>query len=307
VTTNRPESDHAAKPRRTTRRRLLKVGLGVLVGGAGLGAYARWIEPLWLRIVQQDLPVAHLPPAWDGLRVVQMSDLHHCSWGVSLDHLQGVFRQALALRPDLLVVTGDFVTDGQPQSGEEVAEICRDLSAPCGVFACLGNHDFGIGRPRTNPPSTPLPVAQALSAAGIRVLQNEALPLAREGQTLWLVGISDWWSGAFRPRDAMKNVPAGAPTLILCHNPDAAEAVDAVGGGTILAGHTHGGQVQVPFYGPPILPIVNRDRYEGLHRVGGSWVYVNRGVGWAPYKVRLNCRPEISLLTLRPAPDMSVY
>jgi len=98
----------------------------------------------------------------------------------------------------------------------------------------------------------------------------------------------------------MAGVPADAALLTLCHNPDAAEALDAMRPSTILSGHTHGGQIQIPLWGPILLPVVHRDRYEGLHRVGRSWLYINRGLGWL-YQVRFNCRPEITVLTLRPA------
>jgi hypothetical protein len=98
----------------------------------------------------------------------------------------------------------------------------------------------------------------------------------------------------------MRDVPAGAANLMLCHNPDAADALDAAGCGPILAGHTHGGQVRIPFIGPILLPVKNRSRDQGLHTVGRTCVYVTRGIGWT-YRVRFACRPEISLLTLRPA------
>ena len=103
----------------------------------------------------------------------------------------------------------------------------------------------------------------------------------------------------------MEAVPPGSPNLVLCHNPDAAEDLEQAGCGTILSGHTHGGQVQIPLIGPPHLPVEHRDRYQGLHRVGRSWLYINRGLGWI-VRIRINCRPEISLLTLRPRQEPAV-
>ena len=296
ATDNQPQSD-GAKPRRVTRRRLLKVAAGLAVGAGGVGVYARWIEPTWVQVVRCDLPVANLPQTWDGVRVALVADLHHWAW-VPLDYLAGALRQVQSLGADLIAAAGDFILGADPACGDRVAGLFRNLTAPLGVFACLGNHEYGVARPTPTPPDRPMAVAEALRDAGVRVLVNESLSLARGDGRLWLAGVGDLWSGQFRPREALKDCPAGAATLILCHNPDAAEILDALGGGTILSGHTHGGQVQIPFLGPPILPVANHDRYEGLHRVGGSWVYINRGLGWI-YRIRFDCRPEISLLTLR--------
>ena len=100
----------------------------------------------------------------------------------------------------------------------------------------------------------------------------------------------------------MHDIPRGAASLMLCHNPDAAEDLEAAGSGAILSGHTHGGQVHIPLLGPPILPVRNRGHYRGMHRVGRARLYINRGLGWL-LKVRLACRPEITVLALCRAPD----
>jgi len=293
---DQPQSD-AARPRRITRRKLLLAAGGMVAGTAGLGVYARWIEPTWLHVVRADVPVANLPPEWDGVRVALVADLHH--WRkVPIEYLAWALGRVQSLGADMIVAAGDFILGLDPADGQRVAALFRNLSAPLGVFACLGNHDYGIAGPVLHPPARPLPVAGALRAAGVRVLENEAAAVDRGGSRVWLAGVGDYWSGNFRPREARKDVPAGAATIVMCHNPDAAEAVDVAGDATILSGHTHGGQVQIPLLGPPVLPVANHDRYEGLHRVGGSWVYITRGVGWT-YRIRFNCRPEISLLVLR--------
>ncbi|MFO8014737.1 MAG: metallophosphoesterase, partial [Phycisphaerae bacterium] len=250
----------------TTRRRLLTAagGLGAAGAAAAAGAavYARWIEPTWIEVVERDLPVPRLPAAWDGVRVGLVADLHH-GRHVPLEYLAGGIDRLAALEPDLVAVVGDFVTARGRRDADAVTSLMPRLSPPMGVFACLGNHDYGVTRPVRRAEARE--VAETLPRAGVRLLRNEAVRLERDGEALWIAGTEDLWSGRSRPTEAFANVPAGAANLTLCHNPDAAEALARAGAGAILSGHTHGGQVQVPLVGPPILPVRNRRRYEGLH------------------------------------------
>ena len=280
-----------------TRRRLLKAAGAVAAAAVGAAAYARWIEPVWIETVERDLPVPHLPAAWDGVRVGLVADLHH-GRRVPLDYLAGGIDRLASLEPDLVAVVGDVVTAGGMQYAKAAAGLMPRLSPPMGIVACLGNHDYDVTRPVRHAEAQE--VARTLPEAGVRLLRNEAVGLSRGGETLWIVGLEDLWSGGMDAATAFAAVPEGAANLTLCHNPDAAEDLADAGAGTILAGHTHGGQVQVPLVGPPILPVRHRDRYEGLHRVGAAWLYINRGLGWLR-KVRFGCRPEITILTLRAA------
>jgi len=284
-----------------TRRRLLKAVAATVAAAGAAAAYARWVEPKWIETVECDLPVPNLPAAWEGVRVGLVADLHHGP-RVPLDYLARGMGRLRDLRPDLVAAVGDFVTTRQAGYAEAVAGLFDDLSPPLGTFACLGNHDYGVVRPVRS--AEAFAIADALPRHGVRLLRNESLRLERGGQDLWIAGAEDLWSGRLSAARTMAGVPAGAASIVLCHNPDAADALaDGPGGagaGAILAGHTHGGQVQVPLLGPPILPVRNRHRYEGLHRVAGSWLYINRGLGWL-LKVRFACRPEITLLTLRRA------
>jgi predicted MPP superfamily phosphohydrolase len=227
-----------------------------------------------------------------------LADLHR-SPEVTHEYLAEAVRRTQDLGPDLLVVLGDYSHLAFKYS-EDAARLLTGFRAPMGVFSCLGNHDYGLSTWINAPMPPALRLVGVLEECGVRVLANESVPLVRGGQTLWLVGADDLWASRCQPAVAMKDVPAGAPNITLCHNPDAAEDLEAAGCGTILSGHTHGGQVQLPFIGPLRLPVVHRERYRGLYRVGRSWLYINRGLGWIA-KVRFNCRPEISLLTLRPA------
>lgn len=289
------------KPRTqgTTRRSLLRMAVGAVIAGASAAAYARWVEPTWIEVVERNLPVPHLPPAWESARVALIADLHHGA-SVPLEYLAVALARVADLRPDLVAVAGDFVTGGRPEAGEAVAELVGRLSPPLGTVACLGNHDYGVVYPVPDAPA--LPVAGALTRRGVRVLRNQAACLTRGGEDLWVAGVEDLWAGRLRPADAVRDIPRGAASIMLCHNPDAAEGLEAAGCGAILSGHTHGGQVHIPLLGPPILPVRNRGRYRGMHRVGRARLYINRGLGWL-LKVRLACRPEITVLALCRAPD----
>lgn len=281
------------------RRRFLKAAAAAVAAGAGLAAYAHWVEPTWIEVVRRDLPVPHLPPAWEGVRVALIADLH-CGPHVPVEYLSVALARVADLEPDLVAVAGDFVTGRNLASGEAVADIVGRLAPPLGTFACLGNHDYGVVYPVRD--AAALPVAEALVRRGVRVLRNEAARLERGGEDLWVAGVEDFWAGRMRPVDAVRAIPAGAAAVMLCHNPDAAEAVEGAGCTTILSGHTHGGQVHIPLLGPPILPVRNRSRYRGMHRAGRARLYINRGLGWL-LKLRLACRPEITVLALRRAPD----
>ena len=289
-----PWSDKA-KRKPTTRRRLFRAAGGLLLAGGAAYGYARFIEPTWIDVVERDLPVPNLPPAWAGLRVGLVADLHH-GRRVPIEYLRRGIARLASLEPDLVAAVGDFVTDGGQAYADAAADLFRDLSPPLGVFACLGNHDYGVTHPV--PHAEAGPIAGALPARSVRLLRNEAVRLERGGAPLWIVGLEDPWSGRCRPAEAFAQVPSGEANLTLCHNPDAADDLADAGAGAILAGHTHGGQVQVPLVGPLILPVRNRDRYEGLHQVGGAWLYINRGLGWL-LKIRFACRPEITILSLR--------
>lgn len=285
------------KPKTGSRRAGAVSRRAFLAGAAGLaalGAYAWRLEPTWVQVQRHNLPLVRLPAAWQGVRIAFFADLHRGP-NVPQAYLRKAVDQVAALECDLVAIGGDFVTGGTARHGRDVAKLMRRLDPPLGTFACLGNHDYGVVRPVSN--ATAGPIADALAGSGVRLLCNEAVRLERDGEPLWIAGVEDLWTGRFDAEVTMGHVRPGEASLVLCHNPDAAEDLAAAGCGAILSGHTHGGQVQVPLLGPPILPVRNRDRYEGMHHVSGTWLYITRGVGWLR-RVRLNCRPEITVLTL---------
>lgn len=283
-------SYNGAVTEQATRRRVLKW----IVGGAataglsafgGLG-YAVRIEPHWLTLERVEVPIPSLPTHLDGFIIVQLSDLHRGPTVPQEDVTQAV-NVALRQEADLIVSTGDYVYRSAEYSAA-CARALAPLQAPYGVYAVLGNHDHW-----TDPDA----VAEALAAAGIEVMRNTAREVA-EG--LWIAAVDDVWEEQDDLDRALGNVPASATVVLMAHEPDYADAAAADGRVDLqLSGHSHGGQVRLPLIGPPITPYLAEKYRAGLYRVGGMWLYVNRGVGLVSPAVRFNCRPEVTLLTLR--------
>ena len=283
-----------------SRRRFLKAAVGA---STGLALYAGEIERHWIDVAYRDVHIAGLPSAFQGLRVAQMSDIH-------LDEFTEPFflRHAVAkinsLRPDLVLLTGDFVSDGVTtkqfaiEAGWHCARILKSLECKQ-VYAVLGNHDELID---------PHEITKALQSSGIPVLRNASIPLERGGGRIWLAGLDDPVEGQPDPEKAIperiRNVP-NEPVVLMCHAPDYADLLLAHPAGTavdlMLSGHTHGGQVRLPFVGAMELPILGKKYVEGWFRFGRMQLYVNRGVGTVGLPFRFDCPPEITVFTLRNA------
>jgi predicted MPP superfamily phosphohydrolase len=273
-----------------TRRKLLIAGGGLLAGGL---AYAWRIEPVWLRRYDVTVTLPRLPAAFDGYRIVQISDLH-VGCGVPEDMVREAVVEANAAKPDLVVCTGDFIHRGSPaESAAQAADWLSGLSAPDGKLAVLGNHDAQVQYGHDADPVSIRRVGRALIDTGWQVLQNRAVTLERAGARARVVGLGDFWSGTFDPESVDL-----ADAIVLEHNPDAVPLLVPARPSLILCGHTHGGQVSLPFLGPPVLPVRNRKYAAGAYDVGETQIYVNRGIGWL-YRVRLFVRPEVTVLTLR--------
>lgn len=233
-----------------------------------------------------------LPPAWAGLRIAHLTDLH-LGRLVSLDRIDQAVTAARGARPDLAVVTGDLVTDDVTRI-RLVLQAVAGIGAPFGVLAAYGNHDARWAR-RADA------VDQA-HRAGVELLVNDRRVLRRDGAAICVAGVADPVRGQPDLQAALAGVPAVVPRILLCHNPDYAEALPGEPRvDLMLSGHTHGGQVRLPLLGPPILPIHHRKYAAGLVRGPRCPVYVSRGIGVIGLPVRLNCRPELALLTLQPA------
>lgn len=263
----------------------------VLASGAAVAANGAWavlVEPHWLAVERVAVPLPRLPRALDGLTVAQLSDLH-CSPFVTGDMIRAAVDMANALGPDLAVITGDYVYHDVELAVDCARELAR-LQAPLGRFAILGNHDHW-----TNAQF----VTRALEDASLPVLINRAVPLERAGARLWLAGIDDVWERRHDLPKALRDVPGGECTLLLAHEPDYADEAANFPVDLQLSGHSHGGQVNFPFVGPKTLPYLGTKYVAGLNYAGRLPVYTNRGTGTIAPAVRWNCRPEVTLLTLR--------
>lgn len=251
------------------------------------------VEPGWVVTRETRLPIARWPAALGTLRIVAISDLHTGAPHVTVGKVADVVARVNAAHPDLVVLLGDYVIHGvlgghfvEP---ERTAAALRGLAAPLGVFAVLGNHDWWYDGDR---------VGRALADADIRVLEDSAVRLDARGGPLWLAGVSDLYT---RPADvgrALAAVPGDAPVIVLTHNPDVFVHVPARVLLT-LAGHTHGGQVNLPILGRLIVPSQFGERFAIGHvHEDGRDLFVTPGIGTSIVPVRFGVPPEISVLTV---------
>jgi predicted MPP superfamily phosphohydrolase len=282
--------------KRVSRRRFFGAVAvaGAAVSAAGLGFYTWRVEPHWLELVRRRLPVRNLPRSLDGRTLVQISDVHV---GALVDdqYVVETFRRVADLQPDIVVMTGDFMSY-HDRVFDQVSAVYRHF--PIGrlaTLAVLGNHDYG---PAWSHPELAHALVETVAPFGITVLRNEIC----EVEGLQIVGLDDWWARRFRPVQPLGRLDPRRAALVLSHNPD---TVDLPGWngyeGWVLSGHTHGGQCKPPFLPAPLLPVLNRRYTAGEFSVSGNRrLYISRGVGHL-LQVRFNVRPEVTVFELRSA------
>lgn len=268
-------------------------------------------EPLSVESVTIAIP--GLPPRLEGTKLVQLSDFHYDGFLLSEELLAQAIEVTNQLEPDLILLTGDYVTHN-PKPIHQLALRLKHLRSTAGIYAVLGNHDLELPHSKTE-------IVNALTNVGINVMWNQvAYPL---GEGLALVGLPDFWSREFNPGLVMSQLDANIPRIVLSHNPDSAEKLQRWRVDLQLSGHTHGGQIVIPGVGSvPTWIHSSRDRIprslwgwipfiqakwprvvrhwewaQGLHRVGTNYLYVNRGLGSFP-PGRLFCPPELTAFTL---------
>jgi predicted MPP superfamily phosphohydrolase len=248
---------------------------------------ARWRSRDRFTVNEERIWLDALPSAFQGLRVVQISDIHH---GLFLpkEWLSEAVRQANRLNPDIIALTGDFVTYSRRNIGP-AAELLGRLRARYGVYAVLGNHDFRVDASA---------ISEALRAQHIDVLRNRHVTLWFGGESVYLAGVDDYGYGADLRR-AMRCVPREAATILLAHNPRVIHLASRQGVSLVLSGHTHGGQVNLPLLGTVYGRSPERLRYKiGWDRMGATQIYVSRGIGTIVLPWRLRCPAEITHLEL---------
>jgi len=255
--------------------------------GAAARPVAAWRSGERFAVSDERIWLDALPGAFHGLRIVQISDIHH---GLFLpkEWLNTAVRQANRLNPDIIALTGDFVTYSRRNIGP-AAEMLGRLKARHGVFAVLGNHDFRVD---------PDAVTQALTRQHIEVLRNRHISLRFGGESLYVAGVDDYGYGADLRR-AMRGVPPEAATVLLAHNPRVIHLASRNNVSLVLSGHTHGGQVNLPLLGTVYGRSPERLRYKiGWDRMGATQIYVSRGIGTIVLPWRLRCPAEITHLEL---------
>ena len=265
-----------------------------------------------LSIERVQVTIANLPESQKGVRLVQLSDFHFDGDRLSPQLLQQAIEASNEAEPDLVVLTGDFITD-EPEPIHQLVPYLKQLQSRLGVYAVLGNHDIIYRRSRSE-------ITTALTQIGVQVLWNQvAYPL---GPEVLLVGLADLWSVEYKPAQLMETLDPALPRIVLSHNPDTAERLQEWRVDLQLSGHTHGGQVVLPGIGTVSGHLANlykalpkrlkkrsrvlRECYrtakhwewaQGLHRVGQNQLYVNRGLG--TYRPgRLFCPPEVTVITI---------
>ena len=271
-----------------------------MAAGGGLVAYSGFWDRHHLELVEQTIRLRRLPEAFHGLRIAQVSDIHYDEYSEPY-FVREVVRRINDLKADIVVLTGDFVTDGPlprhvgARLSYPCAEILSGIECPHRI-ASLGNHDTLVGWPV---------VVDALKVHGIPTLVDSSQPFERDGGRLWFAGLRSSLEDTPNLDDAMPRYEApNEPVILLAHEPDYAPHVLKRGGvDLMLSGHTHGGQVRLPILGTPrrLLPHGGRHYIQGHFDLGPLQLYVNRGIGTVKVPVRFLCPPELTLITLQPA------
>jgi predicted MPP superfamily phosphohydrolase len=272
------------------RRQFLRGLIAAPLAGVAAGAaYARLIEPHNYRISNIDVYLRDLPGRFENFRITQLTDVHH-SRIVGLEQIRRVVRLAQETKPDLFVLTGDYTTTYRRYI-EPCAEALATLSAPEGVWAVLGNHDH-----YTDPELT----TRALRRNQIAVMNNSNTSLTRGPDAIQLSGIDDWSWNANDWQRAFAGLKKNLPTVLLSHQPTVLDLAETQNVSLILSGHTHGGQIDIPFIGAPVRYATREMKYSrGLYKRGDTQLYVSSGTGVIGLPVRFGVRPEIAVFRLK--------
>jgi uncharacterized protein len=278
-----------------SRRKFLYTGAAA---GAGLVVTADgFIEGNHPHIVRQEITLARLPRSFDGFTIAHLSDFHYESH-FSVVPIRKSVDLVNQLRPDLAVLTGDFVTVPTFER-ERFLRKAAETALPCAAllqgikapkYAILGNHDA-----IANPPL----IVGALEDHGIPVLRNASMPIERGSGRIWLAGIDDLLRGTPSMEKTLAGIPPDETTVLLAHEPDYADQASRFPVDLQLSGHSHGGQIWLPVIGAPWLPPMAREYPRGLYRIRNLTLYTNLGIGTIRVPIRINCRPEVTFITLR--------
>lgn len=250
----------------------------------------------WMEVVHEQLRLSGLPKPFEQLRIVQASDFH-CSRTVSKRYLKRCIDRINNLRPDVVVLTGDYIThDYYGRFGKRISGLLSRLESKYGVYAALGNHDYGYGGGIHVKRNGGLEeMVNNFQTAGIKVLRNQAGFLQIDDHKLWFVGLGDIWAGDFEPAKAFEQIDSDGPVITLSHNPESMGHLEEFDFDALICGHTHGAGFE--WTALPDRPLINRRRFSsGMYHLGDRRLYVNRGLG--RHGRLFNKRPEITVFTL---------
>jgi predicted MPP superfamily phosphohydrolase len=276
-------------------------GLGARLGAAALASYlcallvalyAVFVRRRWVRVRTIDIPVAGLGAGFEGYRIAHLSDLH-IGYLWPRPRAERWIARLRDIDADLVALTGDYVASSTAFH-LDIAEVLGAMRGRDGAFAVMGNHDYFAGGGEH--------LVRVLRARGVTVLRNEHSTLSRGGASLTIAGVDDTWSGRASPGRALEGCPAGAPVIALAHDPQLFPELARGGAALTLSGHTHWGQIAVPFLAARYNLSRFAYRYHaGLYRIGAATLYVNPGLGTTGPPLRLGAPPEITVLRLRRA------
>jgi hypothetical protein len=287
-------------PRQINRRKFF--GLAASAGAIAIAADGVFIGPMRPTIVRKDIFLKRWPARMDGFNIALLSDFHYDPI-FSIHPIQSAVEMVNGVRPDLVLLTGDFVTSplfGDRSRGladaEPCAQLLQKLQATHGLWAVMGNHDAAAGAPR---------VTAALRAAGVAVLSNAAASIEHNGGRFWLAGVADVLRNAADLQSALHPVPPDEAVILMAHEPDYADYVARYPVDLQFSGHSHGGQIRLPLMPPLYLPPLGSKYFGGLYNIRELTLYTNVGLGTINVPVRLNCPPEMTLITVRRGPTKS--
>ena len=264
--------------------RLAAYGLATALAGS----YTVLIERNIVLVNRYQISIANLPPAFHGFTIAHLTDLHLGRF-VSAAFIQKVVERTNALRPDAIFCTGDYVHKRNTTAEiDQVWPILMQLQARHGVFSVLGNHDHSADTERS---------LYWLERSG-QNLRHQRKVIERGKERLVLGGAGDLWEDQLKIDQVFANSEENECRILLAHNPDSVDTSFKTPLSLVVSGHTHGGQVVLPFFGPPVLPVQNKKYSSGLIITEKTKLFISRGIGWAIYPVRLNCYPEIAVLKL---------
>ena len=274
---------------------MVRIALAILLlSTLSCGIYAFLIEPNRLVVHQATIQIDNWPKELSGLRVALVADIHTGGPFINDKKLRRIVELTNQQNPDLIVLLGDYMSPNSWHSHrvepEVTAAVLKDLQAPLGVYAILGNHDWWYNGTK---------VRRAFEANGIPVLEDEVAEVKWRNSSFWLVGLADLWTRPQHISETIAKVPSGATVVALTHNPDIFPSVPQ-SVPLLLAAHTHGGQVNIPLIGTPIVPSDFGPKYTAGHIFENDHhLFVTTGIGTSILPVRFRVPPEIVLLTVK--------